>query len=450
MKTTKSKRNRYRKIVNWVFFLLLIGVVVAISMISYKESQNEAKWRLQDYQATESVYRGDLQLSIQAPATLQAFEVVQVRPEASGKIEKLMFDVGDWVKEGEPLAMLDQKDLLTRLDTAKAALKQAQANLEGVRRGYYPRELQSLKSALDSAQLALNQAQKNLDRIRILHEKGFASDVELETSENAVEQATQARDQAAEALNVLLEGSTSDQIKAAEAAVEMAQAGVAEAENAVGNSIIYAPMSGIILERLVTEGSVVVSNLAGFGGGDIICTIGHIDKMKAISNVNEGDIGSVKNNLSCKLDVDAFPDMIFEGKVIKIHPQATNVGGVTSFVTEIEVPNPDHKLMVGMTCEVEIITEVIKDILLVPDRAIAQKNNRNYVFVVNNDEQIEAREINIGRTNYDVTEVLSGLSEGEAVIVKGVPRDLLDEKFKDEKNGEYEEENRSKIKVEVK
>ena len=83
--------------------------------------------------------------------------------------------------------------------------------------------------------------------------------------------------------------------------------------------------------------------------------------------------------------------------------------------------------MAGMSCEVEVITETFTDLLLVPDRAIAQRDDINYVFVVDENDNIEARKIEIGETNFEYTEVLDGLEEGESVIVRGVPSDLLDE-----------------------
>ena len=433
MQTMKPIRRRRSRIINWIFLVVLLGGVIAVSVYSYRRSQKETKWRLQDYQETESVYRGDLTMSILAPATLQPFEVVEVRPEASGKVEKLYFDVGDWVNEGDILAVLDQEDLVTRLETARANLKQAEANLEQVKRGYYPRELQSLKANLEAAELALQQAKTNFDRINKLHELGFASDVELENAKNALDQAAQARDSAQSALDVLLQGSTPEQIKAAEATLEMARIAVTEAENALGDSTIYSPISGVVLERKISEGSLVVSNLASFAMGDTICSIGDLSRMKAIARVDQSDISTVKEDLTCALEVDSYPSETFTGTVLKIHPQAVLEGGVISFIVEIEVPNPDGRLMAGMTGEVEIIADTLKDVLLVPDRAIAEKEERTFVFVVDENDRIEAREITTGRTNYEYTEVLSGLKEGERVIVRGVPRDLLDEIVKGEK-----------------
>jgi len=436
MAEKKPIRRRRNRLANWIFFAVLIIAVGAISYYSYRQSKKQTKWTLQSYQSTESVYTGDLQMSVLASATLQPFEVVQVRPEASGKVVELFFDIGDWVNEGDPLVRLDQQSLLTGLETARAQLRQAQANLDQVRLGYTPREIQSLQSAVDAANLVLEQTQKNLTRIQQLHDRGFASDVDLDNAENEVQNATQNRDQAVGALDVALQGSTPEQIRAAEAAVEMARVAVNQAETSLGYSLIDSPMSGVVLNRSVSVGSVIVSNLAGFGGGDAICDIGDLSRMKAISSVDESDVGSVQPGQQCTLSVDAYPDEKFEGTLLKVHPQATLEGGVTTFITEVEVPNVDGRLMAGLSCEVDIITNVIRNVLLVPDRAIAQKNDRNFVFVVSSSNKIEAREIQIGETNYDVTQVLSGLQEGEQVIVRGVPSDLLDEVVKEDKQGE--------------
>jgi len=429
---------------NWVFIIVLLAIVGGISWFSYDRTQKETRWKLAEYQSTESVYTGDLQLSILAPATVHPFELLEVRPEASGRIEELYIDVGDWVEEGDPLATLDQESLLIQLDTAKAELSRVRANYSTIRRGYSPRELQSYESAVDSAQLALNEAVEDLDHTRELHDAGFASDEELDTAEYAVEQAQLRLDQAQDALQVLLNGSTSEELQSANAAVLIAEAHVQSAEIALGDATIYSPMSGIIITRYVSEGSVVVSSLASFSVGDAICAIGDLSTMKAFASVDENDIGELEVGQNCLINVDAYRDETFDGTVIKIHPQASNTGGNTTFRTDIEVPNPDDKLKSGMSAEIEIITRIIPDLLLLPDRAIAEHNDKYYVFVVDEDDKIEAREITIGETNYEATEVTDGLEEGDQVIVRGVPRDLLDEI-----DGEDEDDSDGGVRVEV-
>jgi len=434
--SNRAKRKRRKKLYNWIFVIVLLVIVGVIVIRSIRSAHNDTKWTLQEYQGTESVYTGDLQLSILASATLHPFEIVEVRPEASGTIEILYVDIGDRVERGDPIALLDQEDLAIRVDTARAHLASAQASLNLSLRGYVPRELQSYESAVDSAQLSYDESVEDLEHTQELHEAGFASDEELDTAEYAVEQSRLHLEQSQEALDVLLDGSTQEEIAIARANVQIALASLTEAENALGDATIYAPMSGIVLTRNVTEGSIVVSNLASFAGGDVIMTLGDMSRMKAYASVNENDVGHVALGYECLLDVDAYPDEVFDGTVYKIHPQASSAGGVVSFTTEVEVPNLEEKLMAGMTCEVEIITEMYEDLLLVPDRAVADRDDKYYVFVVDEMDRIEAREIEIGVTNYEFTEVISGLEEGEQVIVRGVPRDLLDEVAGDADDGD--------------
>ncbi len=435
--TVKKKKKRKKKkntLLNWIFLVILVAGVGAISWYSYNQTQKETKWKLADYQGTESTYMGDLQLSILAAATLQPFEVVQVRPEASGKIEELYIEIGDWVEEGQPMALLDQEDLYNQLEAARVDLSRSQANYDLVSRGYTPRELQGYEAQIDSAQLALNEAREDLNYVKELHESGFASDEELDTAEYTVEQAELNLRQAQDALDVLLDGSTSEEIRSASASVQISRLNVQNAENSLGDATIFCPMSGVVLERFVTEGSVIVSSLASFSGGDPVCSIGDLSSMKAYAYVDENDIGMVEIGQVCELDVDAYRGEIFEGLVLKIHPQAVSQGGVTVFTVEVEVPNDEERLMAGMSCEVEIITEKFDEVLLVPDPAVVMRDDRHWVFVVDEDDRIEAREIEVGETNYEYTEVISGLEEDEQVIVRGVPRDLLDEVLEDEES----------------
>jgi HlyD family secretion protein len=427
MKANKNKRRKRNVIINWIFFTVLIAGVGAISYYSYRQTQEKTRWTLQEYQSAESVYRGDLQITVLASAVLQPYDVVQVRPEASGRVEELLVDIGDIVYEGQPLAVLDQEDLQTRLETARAELSRAGANLQLVQRGYVPRERQSLQAAVDQAQLGLQEATEDLNHTMELHDAGFASDEELDTAEYAVEQAQQAKDQAVDALNVLLDGSTPEEIQSARAAYEIAALSVREAENALGDATIYSPMSGVILDRFISVGSVVVSSLATFGQGDALFSIGDLSRMKAFASVDENDIGSVELGQECTLNVDSYPDVEFEGTVLKMHPQADTQAGVTTFTAEIEVPNEDGRLMSGMSCEVEIIAKTYEDLLLVSDRAVTEHEDKFYVFVVGENDRIEVREIETGETNYEETEVKSGLEEGEMVIVRSLPIDLIEE-----------------------
>lgn len=434
-KEKKKKKAARRKLMNWIFFVVLVALVGGIAYTSYSKTKKETRRTIQDYQSTESVYTGDLRLTILASSTLHPYEIVQVRPEASGKVEELFADVGDWVNVGDPLATLDQENLLTQLDSARASLTQARARLSEVERGWQPSQKQSLESNVESAELALREAQEDLDYTADLHASGFASDEELDSAQAAVEQAQQNLDHARDALRVLLDGSTEGQLLEARASVQLAQVRVTEAENALGDATVYSPMSGVILSRDVTVGSVVVSTLASFSVGDSLFTIGDLTTMKSIASVNESDIGFVEQGQEVILEVDSYPDEEFHGTVTKIHPQASQASGVTSFTVEIDVPNDDGRLMAGMSAEVQIVTDSFDSLLLIPDVALAEKDDKYYVFVVDDNQKIEIREVETGETNYEETEILSGLEVGEQVIVKGVPRDLLEEMDKGSNSG---------------
>ncbi|MCK4719042.1 efflux RND transporter periplasmic adaptor subunit, partial [bacterium] len=327
----KRKKRKNKALLNWIFFIVLALIVGAISWYSYNRTQEDTRWTFQEFQSSESVYVGDLQLSILASCTIHPFEVIEVRPEASGKIVELYFDSGDWVEIGDPMALLDQDDLLIRLDTSRANLSRTYAQLELTRRGYTPRELQQYDAQVENARLALDEALEDLAHTQELHDGGFASDEDLDNAEYGVEQASQNLEHARDARNVLIDGTTSEELQVAYANVAIAQAAVSEAENALGDATIYSPISGTVMDKYVNEGSVIVSSLAGFGGGDVLCTIGDLSTMKSYASVDEGYIGLVTRGQIVNLDFDAYRDETFEGVVLKIHPQATLTGGLNSF-----------------------------------------------------------------------------------------------------------------------
>jgi len=188
-----------------------------------------------------------------------------------------------------------------------------------------------------------------------------------------------------------------------------------------------------VLEKFITEGSVVVSSQASFGAGsDLIVLIGDLSKMKVQALVDETDIGRVKVGQKVVIEVDAFEGDEFEAEVIKINPMGSVTTTVTNFEVEMVIDNPDGKLLPNLTAYVDIITDEVTDVVIVPDSAIMRTAEKNYVFVVGDGDVLEQREVELGITDYENTEIKSGVEEGEKILVKGVPSEPFEEEKKDE------------------
>ncbi len=428
-KKKKSKRTR-----NLIFILVVIIVVAALAAVGVKSGKGKTtEHKLESYQDTEKVGYGDIREVVSAQGPLAPFETVHVRSEASGKVDKLYVETGDYVKKDDPLVELDQKDLLIELRRAEASVQAAKANLDQQKKGWVPIEKARVEEQIRALEIELTQRESDLARVKELHKKGFASDSELEAAQFARDQTDVALQNAKEQLEILLEGSPEEIVALYEAYYRQAKADYDRAQNALGNSTIISPMDGVVLERFVTEGSVIVSSQASFGGtNDLVVLIGDMSKMKVKALVDETDIGQVHIGQKAVIRVDAFEDEEFDAEVTKINPMGDTSMTVTSFEVEMVIDNPDGKLLTNLTAYVDIITNEVTDVLRVPDRAVRSVGGKDYVFVVDDDDVLHQREVDLGITDYESTQVLSGLEDGERVVSKGVPSSLFEEPKEEE------------------
>jgi HlyD family secretion protein len=348
----------------------------------------------------------------------------------------LFVETGDQVMQRDPLVELDQEDLRIELRRAEAAVEAARANLAQQRKGWVPAEKARVEQQIRTLEIDLDQRENDLTRVKELHEGGFASDTELEAAQYARDQAAVALENAHEQLDILLEGNPKEIVDFYEATYRQTKAEYDRAASALGEATIFSPMDGVVLERFVTEGSVIVSSQASFGAGnDMVVLIGDLSRMKIKALVDETDIGRVHIGQKALINVDAFEDEEFEAQVTKINPMGKTATTVTSFEVEMEIENPEGKLLPNLTAYVDIITDEVTDVLIVPDRAVLRSGGKDYVFVVDDEDILHQRQVELGVTDYENTEVLSGLEEGERVVVRGVPSQLFEEEEEDKEEG---------------
>jgi HlyD family secretion protein len=436
-KTTKKSRRKKLMVRNGIIIACCVLICVSVIWQSNSKSSKNAN-KLKPTQETEEIKKGDLTITVKASGNLEAWEKIDLRPEASGKVEKLFVDEGDIVTEGQVVALLDQTSQLNTLEKARSYVAQAKANLDQIKKGYRSGEKVRLEEQIKQAEIRLREAEREYNSQKDLLKDGFTSQQQYDNAKANFEQAKSEVESLKKQLKILLDGGEKQDIAAATAAYEMALADLKEAERMLGDASVVAPMSGVVLKRFVTEGSVILSGMSTFSQGEAILSIGDIEKMKMIAQVDEGDIEKVKLNQKVLIEVDAYPDEKFEGAVTKIAPQGTSAEAtMTTFGVTVEINNADGRLKPGFTADVEIIVEEVKDVILVPFRAVLQVEEKYYVFVVDDKDVYSEREVKVDRTNYEFYELLSGATEGEKVITKGRPSKL--------KGGKEE----SKVKIQI-
>jgi len=278
---------------------------------------------------TLPISRGTIIDGVRATGTLQAVTTVTVGTQVSGIVQDLPTDFNDIVKKGQVIARLDPSILETQVETAKANLVNAQANLE------------RQKVTLDDAKTKLKRAEE-------LNAKQLTTRVDLENAQLAVK--------TAEA-----------QLKSTESSIVQAEAAVNKAQVDLGHTIITAPIDGIVIKRSVDKGQTVN---AGMSAPELFIIAADLTKMQVNANIDETDVGRMRPTQAVTFTVDAYPTELFHGTVKQVRLNPTTVQNVVTYSTVIDVPNPDLKLKPGMTASVTIEIARRENALRVPAAAI--------------------------------------------------------------------------------
>ena len=263
---------------------------------------------------THTISHGDIIETVTATGTLESVTQVDVGTQVTGIIAKLYADYNTQVKAGQLIAEIDK----TTLD---AELRSANANLESARTTY-------------------EYSKRNYDRDRQLHDKQLISDYEFET--------------------------TRKEYQVAKAAYDKAQADRVRAAKNLSYAEIYSPIDGIVISREVEVGQTVVSSMNVAN----LFTIADLSNMRVVADVDEADIGSVKVGMSASFTVDAFPNDVFEGQVTQVRLKPTTTSNVVTYEVLINAPNPELKLIPGLTANITINVKEARNVLTVPLKAL--------------------------------------------------------------------------------
>lgn len=354
----------------WMVPAILVLAAIVIWLLSLKKSNNEVAFK------TAKVVAANLQNSITATGTIEPVTSVTVGTQVSGIVNKLYVDYNSEVKKGQVIAELDKTNLISTLNTAKANLASAQSSLD----------------------YQLN----NYNRYKTLHDKGLVSDDDFE---NARLQYVQAKEQ-----------------------VTTAKEQVTTAETNLGYATITSPIDGTVLSRAVEEGQTVA---ASFETPELFTIAQDLTNMQVVADVDEADIGDVKEGERVSFTVDAYPDDTFEGEVTQVRLEATTTNNVVTYEVVISAPNAELKLKPGLTANVTIYTAERNGVISVPSKAlrinptketvgkrkIVDCDGKNKVWTIEGNN-IKAYEVQIGMTDGINTEILSGVSEGTEVIIE--------------------------------
>lgn len=363
------KKLRISKI--WIAVVVIVIVAVAAWAMSGGKKEEDINFK------EEKVALKTLQNSVTATGTIEAVTSVTVGTQVSGIVNKLYVDYNSQVKKGQVIAELDKTNLLSELNTAKANLA--------------------------SAQSSLNYQAANMERYKTLYKKGLVSADEYE---NALLTYRQAKEQ-----------------------VASSRENVQRAQTNLGYATITSPIDGTVISKSVEEGQTVA---ASFNTPELFTIAKDLTNMQVVANVDEADIGNVKEGDRVTFTVDAYPDDTFEGTVKQVRLEATTTNNVVTYEVVISAPNADLKLKPGLTANVTIYTQERSGVLAVANKAlrftptketvgkdmkIVDCKGKNKVWTLNGNT-LTAHPVTIGQSDGINTEITKGLKQGEKIVTE--------------------------------
>ena len=355
----------------WIAVVVIVIVAVAAWAMSGGKKEEDINFK------EEKVALKTLQNSVTATGTIEAVTSVTVGTQVSGIVNKLYVDYNSQVKKGQVIAELDKTNLLSELNTAKANLA--------------------------SAQSSLNYQAANMERYKTLYKKGLVSADEYE---NALLTYRQAKEQ-----------------------VASSKENVQRAQTNLGYATITSPIDGTVISKSVEEGQTVA---ASFNTPELFTIAKDLTNMQVVANVDEADIGGVKEGNRVTFTVDAYPDDTFEGTVKQVRLEATTTNNVVTYEVVISAPNADLKLKPGLTANVTIYTQERSGVLAVANKAlrftptketvgkdmkIVDCKGKNKVWTLN-DKTLTAHPVTIGQTDGINTEITKGLKQGDKIVTE--------------------------------
>ena len=351
-----------------------VGIVALLVLVYFLLSGGKKEEKVSF--ETAKVEKMNISTSITATGTIEPVTSVTVGTQVSGIVSKLYVDYNSVVKKGQVIAELDKTNLISELNTAKANLS--------------------------SAQSTMNYELANYNRYKTLYDKGLVSADEYENAKLSYDKARQS--------------------------VNSSKESVQKAQTNLGYATITSPIDGVVLSKSVEEGQTVA---ASFNTPELFTIAQDLTDMRVIADIDEADIGGVKEGQRVTFTVDAFPDDSFEGAVTQVRQQATTESNVVTYEVVISAPNKDLKLKPGLTANVTIFTLEKNDVLAVPSKALRFTPNEAFlskgeqIADCEGDHKIWTREgntfkahkVETGTTNGMVTEIVSGIKEGTEVLV---------------------------------
>ncbi len=423
VEASQPERPPPKRFPKWVLGLAALISALGLGYLAYRQfvllPQQQAKNKVQ----TAPVERSNLIITVTANGTVQPERSVNVSPKTSGILKQLLVKEGDAVEQGQVLAYMDDSNLQGQLRQAQGNLAAAEANLEKVSAGNRQEETAQAKAKLQDAQFVLRQAEADLQRNQSLSQAGAISRQAFDVALTARDRAQAQVQQYQEALALSRSGSRPEDIDQAQAQVAAVQGAMQIIQANLNDIVIRAPFSGIVARKFADPGAFVTPTTAGsaVSSASSSSILALASTNQIVASVAEANIAQIRLGLTATIQVDAYTGKTFTGKVSQIATQSVVTQNVTSFEVKTSVADPQRFLKSGMNVNVAFNAGELNNVLVVPTGAIVQQNNNQGVFVAKEKGDPLFVPLVIGATVNDKTEVKSGLTGKESVLISFPP-----------------------------
>ena len=366
------------------WLLAVSGIVIIFALFYFLQGDNNNN-NFEEIK-TVVIIKDDLRLTVGATGVVTPYVEVEVKSKAGGEIISFLFEEGYNLSKGEVAVRLDPETEKSRVNQAHADLLIAEAGLE-------------------KAGIMLKDEELKLKRQKSLFEDKVISRQALD---NAIIAAKKAK----------------SDVKIAEAGLIRAEESLKVANDRLEDTEIKAPLAGTILRKYVEEGQVIASTTSSVSEGTLLFTMADLDRIYIKALVDETDIGRVRPDQTVDVTVDAYPEKTFKGNVVRIAPQGRVESTITVFEVTIEVENKDKSMLKPMmTANAEILTDLKKDVLLVPSEAVRAKGDEIGIYKASDGKSLWIP-VSTGMSNGILTEVQGDVKEGEDVIISGIEDEI--------------------------
>lgn len=431
--------------------VLLAAVLCAVYFLGVRPRQSSAEY------LTDTVKRGNVTSAVSASGTVEPVTSVSLGFKNAEVISGIYVKVGDRVKKGQLLAEQASDNLEAEARQAQASVKSASAKLSLLLNGARPEEIEQARANLKAAEASFEVAKANLGRYEKLYREGAIAQSEYDKCYADYVSAEAKLTSARESLKTLEAGNRPEDIEAARAQLESSEVQLMLAQSNLAGAKLVSPIDGIVSSLNGAVGQRATANNNNTSGGGFITIISEELQVKA--QVNESDIGKVKEGQKAEFTVNSFPGQTFSGTVLSISPQAYTVSNVQIYDVYIALSQNYPELKAGMPANVSIIIDRRENVLTVPKGAVTfaqsqlaksgqsttarvqgggvrqqgakgaesggagsgsegspKKGQQYYVCVPDSSGKPSLRQVILGISDLKNYEVISGLGEGEAVI----------------------------------